>query len=392
MYSKIRILVHQPVRKRLQEDFFIEQLEKENIDVLFYDLTEIFHSGLKIAGELSSEEIVKFKSLIDFDKVLSTERGQDILYIPYFIYEYKVLKVYKLLTKYNCTTAFMGRGALPSLNKDKSYLQIVLHEPYALFNRKFLVKGLRKVYAIFLKKVGLVKGFDIIFNAGKNGHYTCGTAFEILSSKKVPFNSTDYSRYLASLGQEKIQVSGKYAVFLDEYLPYHPDLEMFGLKSVEAHSYYSSLNAFFDTIEREQQIKIVVAAHPKSNYQSNPFDGRLLIKDKTECLIKDAEFVIDHFSTAISYAILNKKPLLLIYTNGIQEVFPNLVEYAKNISSILDASLINIDTDTNINVGMRINDEKYSTYKYDYLTMLEAEFKYDYEIFIDFLKGRDASQ
>jgi hypothetical protein len=385
MFSKLRIIIHQPVTRRILEDFFVDRLIAERIDFLFYDLTSIYHKELKIAGESQNDFVIKFDQLSDFEGALSADNQEVTLYIPYFIYEFKVINAYRILTKYNCKLAFFGRGVLPSPNIQQTYFQIARRKFNSLGDPKFIWKGISRLYTNYLKKKGHIKKFDIIFNAGNFGYYTCGTSFELFHAQIVPFNSRDYSRFLRSIDQQEVPVSGRYAVFLDEYLPYHPDVEMMGMKTVEAVSYYNSLNRFFETIEVRYNITVVIAAHPKSDYKENPYEGRMLIKDKTENLIKNSEFVIDHFSTAISYAILNYKPLLLIYTNSIKEVFLDLVEYAYHVSKTLDVDIINIDK--NADFRLEVNTVKYNDYRYGYLTMPEAESRYDEDIFIDFFKS-----
>lgn len=387
MYSTVRILIHQPVTQRLFEDFFIKRLEEEGIDVKFYDLTDVFHKNLKIVGEVQSSKVVKFDKIEDLRSQIIKDDKLNTLYIPYFIYEYKVLKVYKIFSKYNCYIAFMGRGMLPFPNVNKSLLNILVNNFSSFFNLAFLKRGLGKLYATFLKKRGFVKKFDVIFNAGHMGHYTCGTSFESNSAKLIPFNSTDYTRYLKSLNSTFFVSKPKYAVFLDEYLPFHPDVEMVGMKTVHPESYFKELNTFFSKIEDSLQLEVVIAAHPKSNYKINPYNGRMLIKGETENLIKNSALVIDHFSTAISYAILNGRPLVVIYTEEMNIVFPNLIKYAHHVSGILDAEIANITKEKQINFSLKVNKEKYNEYKYNYLTMPEAEFRTDEDLFMEFLKN-----
>lgn len=391
MYSVVRILIHQPVTQRLFEDFFIKRLEKEGIDVKFYDLTEVFHKNLKIVGEVKSSKVVKFDKIEGLRSQIIKDDKHKTLYIPYFIYEYKVLEVYKIFSKFNCNIAFMGRGMLPFPNVNKSLFSILVKNFPSFFDLGFLKRGIGKLYATFLKKKGYVKKFDVIFNAGYMGHYTCGTGFEMNSAKLIPFNSTDYTRYLRSLNSKFSISKPQYAVFLDEYLPFHPDVEMAGMKTVHPESYFKELNTFFSKIEDSLQMEVVIAAHPKSNYNKNPYDGRILIKGETENLIKNSALVIDHFSTAISYAILNEKPLFIFYTEEMNIVFPNLIKYAHHVSSILDVEIANITKEKQINFSLKINKEKYSEYKYNYLTMPEAEFLADEDLFMDFLMNSNNS-
>ena len=67
---------------------------------------------------------------------------------------------------------------------------------------------------------------------------------------------------------------------------------------------------FFDYIEHKFHVRIIIAAHPKSNYdaKSDYYQGRTIIKGDTARLVKDSSFVIASQSTAINLAILFNKP------------------------------------------------------------------------------------
>ena len=55
---------------------------------------------------------------------------------------------------------------------------------------------------------------------------------------------------------------------LDNYLPFHPD---FGTGSlIEPEEYYVPLCHFFDHLERKYDVRIVIAAHPRSSYETHP--------------------------------------------------------------------------------------------------------------------------
>lgn len=384
MFAHIRIIVHQHVTNRLCEDFFIKRLLAEHFDVMFYDLTDIYHKGLK-GTDSGFRFVKKFDSLNEFEAHLKTEDIRNTLYIPYFIYEFKVVNVYRLLTRYNCPLGFMGRGMLPAPNLERKMYQVVLSKLTSLFDIAFVRRAIGQISAATVRKMGYIKKVDYMFNAGRVDHM----AANLDHSHIVPFNSNDYSRFLKNKSDSKKIITTPYAVFIDEYLPYHPDVQMLGIKSVNAERYYKSMNDFFSKFEQEVGLQVVIAAHPKSNYDENPYGQRLLFKNVTESLIRDSNLVIDHFSTAISYAILNYKPLLVVCNKEIERVFPDLVRYATHVSAILDVPMLHID---DYKTGDRIpepvvNVKCYDMYKYDYLTLPGAEGELDEDLFVAFLKS-----
>ena len=113
-------------------------------------------------------------------------------------------------------------------------------------------------------------------------------------------------------------------VFLDINLPYHSDLAFCGRPQIDPVAYYRSLNRFFGLLEREYGIEVIIAAHPRADYDRTTFEGRQIFRLVTAELVRDAEFVLSHTSTAMSYAVLNAKPLIFIYTDAMAAVYQRL--------------------------------------------------------------------
>ena len=64
-------------------------------------------------------------------------------------------------------------------------------------------------------------------------------------------------------------------------------------------------------------------------------------------LAKNAKFVISLTSTALNYAILNKKPIMVIYSQSEQKNI-SWIKYSSFYSSLLNCSKINIDDYKNL--------------------------------------------
>ena len=111
----------------------------------------------------------------------------------------------------------------------------------------------------------------------------------------------------------------EFAVFLDEYEPYHPDRDLLknysGVLPENGEYYFSELNSFFDSFENLYKIPVIVAAHPKSNYVTdNEFGKRSVIFGRTKELIcsERCRLVLTHKSTAVSYAVFTRKPIVFL--------------------------------------------------------------------------------
>ena len=157
---------------------------------------------------------------------------------------------------------------------------------------------------------------------------------------------------------------------------------------VDANAYFDALNNFFDFIEKEFGVEVIIATHPKSNYKKNPFGGRETVKFTTEQLIKHCEFAICHMSTAISFAILNEKPLLFVSCSAIKSTMPQYDCYIRFFASHLNSAFIYLpDEISKDKIQLKIDSEAYKQYAYDFLTHKSTEQTTTREIFLHFLRS-----
>lgn len=165
-------------------------------------------------------------------------------------------------------------------------------------------------------------------------------------------------------------INPKVGVFLDEYLPYHGDNMAAGLPSVPADKYYSQIRQFFGHLEDQFDVKIIIAAHPRSHYEDKPgiFGDRPVIRGKTSSLVKQSGFVILHQSMSLNYAILCQKPMIFIMTDDAEKY---LIEdpYPQWLADYFGKKLHNLDCgfDLNFTEEMKVNDHAYRSYKNDFI-------------------------
>ncbi|HEY5541326.1 MAG TPA: hypothetical protein VIL41_07730 [Coriobacteriia bacterium] len=133
-------------------------------------------------------------------------------------------------------------------------------------------------------------------------------------------NSFDYDAYLAYMltrGGEP-PAAEPIAVFLDEDASGHPDFALLGDSSgnMEAGEYAASLRRLFDAVEQRTGLRVIVAAHPRADYamRSGFFGDREVVNGSTVDLVARSSMVIAHASTAVSFAALADKPLLVVKT------------------------------------------------------------------------------
>jgi hypothetical protein len=378
---------YQPLTKKTSQDFFMDDLLYEGFDVRYWDLTSIFFGKITLNSDVNFEWIRVINTYEQFCLYLSKMDHTKTLYFVNFpYYDGRTVKIFKFLNRSDIKLCIIARGMIP-LPSFKNKLSIIYLIKKISFNyvKTFCLKKLALLY----KQLGMVKKFDVVFYGGEKSISIAGLEYqnESITTKLISINSSDYDKAILIQKSERI-TSNKYAVFLDEYLPFHPDFLMFNIKTIDAEKYYYELNNFFTRLEHKYKIDILVAAHPKAKLYSkrNYFNGRQVIFDKTAELVKDSEFVIAHMSTSISYSIIFKKPLLFIYSSDIKNIMSNQFEIISNFARTLDSQLVSFDfpADSPININ-EINIELYDKYKYLYLTTQQNEIESSSRVFIDSL-------
>ena len=386
MINKVVYIGYQPLSEKVIEDFYFENLIDKGVFVEYWDLSEIYFNGI-FDSHFKNDCIVKINTFSALKGKIDEQDKLSTMFLTNITFEYRVLVLYKLLSAGNCKTSFFARGALPIPKAYSNTWSIILKLQRDL-NLDLLLRFIKNRYAFFLKKVGIVKPHLFVFQAGKKGIQTIGVGHDIenVKSRIINVNSFDYDKYVKTKKNSEKLVKNKYCVFLDEYLPFHPDFEMLNIKTIEANEYYYVLNRFFDLLENKFNIEVVISAHPKAEnyFDKNYFNNRKVFFNKSAELTRNAEFVIAHCSTSISFAVLNKKSILTLTSNAIKEVMPNYFNFIVHFSKTLDSILINIDCVESTEIILREPDpDRYLEYTYNYLTSLKSEELVSAEVFTE---------
>ena len=186
----------------------------------------------------------------------------------------------------------------------------------------------------------------------------------------VPIHTLDYDEFLK--GRFDSVVEFNYITFVDQDLPQHSDL-IYSSKPalVSKKKYYKELNEFFDYLECEYKIPVIVALHPRAdllNAKEN-FLGRRIFVLKTNALIKNTLFTIIHYSNAVNYCVLHKKPFVLITTNEIEAAQDNGTAAIRVLESFFSREVINLSSKEYLTKPLSIgfDAESYSQYMRDYI-------------------------
>ena len=361
---------------KIARDWYIDYLVDKGMNVEYWDVVSLVREEHAERGARNPEFLRVLRSFEELEERLRLAANRDAFYVMLVTYAGQDTRIFRLFSKYGCRMLSIAWGVMP---RDPVYKLRKLAS--ALANPVWYAKEIfYRCKAVALRRLKLVKPFEIVFAAGEV--LTTGSHF---AARVVPINLCDYDHYARVRAAGGRLVADRYAVFLDINLPHQSDLALCGIPRIEPAAYYRSVNRFFASLERQHGIKVVIAAHPKADYDTATFEGREVYRLVTAELVRDAEFVLSHTSTSLSYAVLNAKPVIFIYTEEMARTYRNTVIREMHCyADYLDAPIHNVDK---IAVGHRIatrsvDRARYERYKYDFLTTRQSENTSTPEIFL----------
>lgn len=234
--------------------------------------------------------------------------------------------------------------------------------------------GIKKIFYSILNKIKTILVYFLYVNPD---FYFCGNqlTFDRISENKKKFriNSFDYNFYLVNK-EFKTQRSNK-IVFIDSAIENSFENQLLGLvkNQFSKEKYWDSMLNIFQKIESQNtNSQIEVAAHMRRNIFDTPIK-RNFIFDKTLELIKNSNLVISHNSLSIQWAILFKKPIILVYVENFKYLALSNTKEINNLSEILGLKKIIVDKNFNVNMNnislndLKVDDNKYNNFIKKYI-------------------------
>jgi hypothetical protein len=206
---------------------------------------------------------------------------------------------------------------------------------------------------------------------------------------RVWAHTFDYDVYLNN-GHQELELGERYAVFLDEDMAFHLDYDHSGIEPpTTSGRYYPVMNRFFERFERANGMRVIVAAHPRSHYELHPevWSGRTLIRNKTAQLVRGADCVLGHSSTSLSFAVLWRKPILLLSSNDLANSY--LGPHIALRSNLLQRPLVNVDESPDVVPGpdalLAVDEDAYSRYVAEFIKFPGSPDLPAWQIFSEFV-------
>ena len=360
---------------RLELDF----LEKE-FDIEIHEMIEITQKNKKLVTkeEFSFHNTLRFKNFntwkVHMSKRIlleSKKKKKLIVWISAINYDLLFIRCLFFLKKNNITTFRFWNGTLvfyfSTLKKKLSISSIYIKVKNTFFSLTFFKNRIRshffsKIFSFFMLDTNF-----ILVSGPKNIDYI--EKIKSKNTKILKINNWDYS---LSLRNNNYFTNKKdYAIFVADPGPGNiSDWEYFASKNAETESiYYPLINNFFDYIEKNFNLEVIIASHPVSTKDNQYFKNRKVISGQLNNLVKNSSFLMTKYSSAFSYGVIYKKPMIFFYTNELKK-FPSHISIVKNIASTLGTEAININNTYSVdylNSILKINDDLYNKFLDDYL-------------------------
>jgi hypothetical protein len=377
---KVIYLSYIPLTAKVARDWYIDYLMKAGIEIEFWDVTTLLRGAINDYNNLNVDYVHQINDLATLEQRIIDNSEMVFVVILPKIWQFKV--IFRMLTVHNCKTVSIKWGAMPASEVKKiPGLFRMLRSPAILLSK---IKN--RFHAFVLSLPWYVSPYDLIFAAGQ-----VMLSRSEAARKLVAIGLCDFDQYFLSNTNERI-IKQKYVVFLDIYLPYQSDLALVGMQPIDSETYFSELHRFFSMIEYKYGVEVAVALHPKAQYKNDEFRGRKTIRDKTHELVRNAEFVISHVSTSLSYVVLDKKPVLLVYSNEMMSLYKNnLMQQIDALAKYLNAPVFNfsIISDFELPDLLTIDEDCYKSYQIDFLATSEVNGGQSSEIFLREIQGLD---
>lgn len=363
---KIIILDHEPFSDRRRKHFFIDQFFNIGWEIEFWCVQNILKYSKNIEYNYrDTEDFVSYiNSAKDLKKRLNTLDVSKTLLFFEFSFNPDTLFIFDKVHKLGLTFTQLSyyRNPVTNFHCHSRHTNKVSFLESKIMTIKSFLNNSNIRHSILLQKFRskyfhTIQKSEFCFVTGNNHE-------NLAPSKK--YVSLDYFDILEykNIESEKPLVKKPYIVFTDIYLGKHPDLQKNDAEEyIDQQLYWEKLRFFFDKLENQLSMPIVIASHPKAKY-SNEFGNRLYFYNKTANLVSNCEFVITHGSISTSFALLANKKVIHFYTDEflmnkkLLTIYHNMI----NVTEKIEGLCWNIDLDYDVNEIAKIT-VNYKLYK-----------------------------
>ncbi len=381
--KKIVFLLEAYFNRRDYERFGIRILEDQGFQVEVWDCT-YFLTSEEYRRILPIDPVVCHNLTVFRDEYSALEAlrglGETGFVVCLVHFNLNSRNLYRAMTKAKIPYCIHGFALPRSLTRADIFASKV---------RNISVKKLmRRIRDFWLLNPWFYRSPDIILGCGQDYR---SSGFNVSRKSRVLWtHSLDYDIHLA-LKDKPLAPDAALGVFLDEYLPYHPDFINAGqAPAVTPEEYYPLLRNFFEYLQREYRVRIVIAAHPRSDYGAHPdcFNQFPVVRGQTARLVRDCAFVLMHHSTAVNFAVLYRKPIIFMTTDKLDTALLEEPSVAW-LADFFHKKMHNLNRPRQIDwkAEMSVDEQAYRRYQNDYIKKDGSPDLPFWQILAEYLKG-----
>ena len=291
-------LLNQKCDQRNIKRFYFNKLQEHNFKVTVIN----FYNQKKVKKNKFNYICAKKNY---FKLIIKAIFEKPHLYVALSNKDFKEIFFQFILSSLGCKKVTLDVGLLPTENVKFHLIKTqIANKKY--FSLIFIIL-IRIIYKIFLK-VFLPKS-DISFAAGKIGNYLAKKRGD---KKIIKSHNLDYDNFLLTKSYKK---KSNYAVYVDQDYINSDDLKHDYIKFEDYKNFEKKVKNFLENLK----LDIKVAGSTRRLKKKNLFNYSTKYFE-TEHLIKNSKIVIGHNSTALQYAILFSKPVILLSTPELKKI------------------------------------------------------------------------
>ena len=311
-------------------------LAANGIEARAVDLSTVIGSqgGVPDAADIRPASLAEFLRFVDaaapssvFIDYVRGISGPDLKTVP----------VFKALRDARAIYYVVAAGSLPSAPDSRGRLRRAVMRP---------ARALRHVASLVSRSVAERFGGYVpplkVFGPPAPAVSAFAARYKIPASRLIPTHSLDYDGLFRNEGGAASIAPS--CVFVDDGLAGHPDFDAPGRSSAEPAKYFESLRRVFDRIEAATGYPVVIAAHPRSDALRSEFvGGRAVIRGRTADAVAAGVLVLGHASTALGFAAVGRKPIILLGGRHVADA--GLMSAVNAMASALSVPVIDPDDD-----------------------------------------------
>ena len=358
--KKLVFIFDVPALKNDVQKFSLDELLESDYEIEIVDASPVLNPDVDkaLTADRFCDERFAYQTIRDYKTLVNYIRdNREAFFFPMFDHYYETRIVYRLFTKYKVRYGYVNNAMTDLVLKaevedaeDYSENHTFMHYVKAFYHRigRYLTPHRPAEFIVFGG------------TAGEDSHFHNGECKEGVT-KRVYLWTYNYEAFDRT---EAYNNGGKkYAVFLDQYMPYHPDVVIKRGAKINPEQYFQEVNEVFDYAMEKYGVETIIAAHPRADYRQygDVFHGRQIIYGKTSELIKGCEFIFSNSSGANAYAAIANKPIVLINRKATQD-YAHATNLFEEYVNLLQCSAIRVQEDIAAVDYYHINTEAYSNF------------------------------